>query len=62
MTEEKPEIQAPALEDDIDDSVWDKTGEEGTPDPVESEDAEKPWNDNDKDLDDEDLLKELSSM
>ena len=62
LTEEKPEIQAPALEDDIDDSVWDKTGEEGTPDPVESEDAEKPWNDNDKDLDDEDLLKELSSM
>ena len=60
LTEEKPEIQAPALQDDIDDSVWDK--DDTAPDPVESENDEKPWVDDDKDLDDEDLLKELAGM
>jgi hypothetical protein len=60
--EEKPEIQAPALQDqdDIDDSVWEKK-EEPT-DRVEAEDDGKPWEDDDKDLSDEDLLAELGSM
>ena len=48
-------------EDDIDDSVWEKD-EASAPDPVESEDDSKPWVDDDKDLDDEDLLKELAGM
>jgi len=60
LTEAKPEIQAPALQDDIDDSVWDK--DNTAPDPVESEDDEKPWTDSDKDLGDEDLLAELETM
>ena len=63
LTEEKkPEIQAPGLDaqDDIDDSVWDK--DDTSPDPVESEDDEKPWVEGDKDLEDEDLLAELSNM
>ena len=59
--EAKPEIQAPALEDDIDDSVWDKKEEEPS-DPVEAEDDGKPWEDDDKDLSDEDLLAELEGM
>ena len=60
LTEAKPEIQAPALQDDIDDSVWDK--DNTAPDPVESEDDEKPWTDSDKDLEDADLLAELETM
>ncbi len=59
LTEEK-EPEAPAVQDDIDDSIWDK--DESSPDPVEAEDETKPWEDSDKDLEDADLLKELAEM
>lgn len=58
LTTAEPE---PAKEDDIDDSQWDRDVDNAS-DPVESEDAEKPWNESDDNLDDEDLLKELAGM
>jgi len=52
---------APETQSDIDDSAWDNVPKEETTadDPVEKEDVEKPWEDSDKDLNDEDLLAEL---